>query len=85
MRLLLFRCMEQQPVPRQHAGDSVLLLQSLWLCCMALADEQTLPLLLGAGTQGTEEHFNSQGIVCGQRKSSGKERIALCLPCVLKQ
>lgn len=46
---------------------------------MALADGQTLSLLLGPSTQGTEEHFNSQGIVCGQRKSSGNERIALFL------
>lgn len=46
---------------------------------MALADGQTLSLLFGAGTQGTEEHFNSQGVVCGQRKSSGNERIALFL------
>lgn len=46
---------------------------------MALADGETLSLLFGAGTQGTEEHFNSQGAVSGQRKSSGNERIALFL------
>lgn len=81
VRLLLFRC-------KQCAGMAAAPLPACMGLCRPTAftaallhgfDGQTLSLLFGAGTQGTEEHFNSQGIICRQRKSFGNERIARSL------
>lgn len=78
---MLFGCkfaQEWQQLLCWHTWGSVLML-SPWHHCMAWAEGQTPSLCFGTGPQGTDEHFNSQGIACGKRKPAGNGKIALFL------